>query len=548
MTKRIFRSILLVSAAVLIASILIIMSAFYTYFSETQQQRLNAQTTLVARGIENEGASFIDGLDLDEYRFTWIDGDGTVLFDSKADAAEMDNHADREEVAEALVSGVGDSSRTSATLAEKTLYRAKRLADGTVVRVSITQHTILTLTMGMLQPMLIVLLVAIVLSVLLAHRLSKRVMQPLNELNLDKPLENELYSELSPLLNRIESQRVRIEQQRREVEQRREEFEQITRSMREGMVLLNEKGRILSINPAAMELFNTEKDCIGNDLLTIDRSSQMHEAFQAALNRGHFEFVTERGNREYRIELDRVDADLNAAGIVMLIFDITEKALAEKQRREFTANVSHELKTPIQSIMGSAELMENGLVRPEDMPNFIGRIRAEAKRLVNLIDDIIGLSRLDEGGEFEKEPVDLLSTAKEAAYDLSKAAEKAEVTLKVQGESAIISGSKRLVYEIVYNLTDNAIRYNRTGGSVDISVKSDDTGSYLIVSDSGIGIAKEHQERVFERFYRVDKSHSKETGGTGLGLSIVKHAAKILNADLTLESQQNQGTTITVRF
>ncbi|MDO4564168.1 MAG: ATP-binding protein [Clostridia bacterium] len=548
MTKRIFRSIVLVAAAVLLCTVIIIMSAFYTYFNRTQLDRLSAQTELAAQGVEHEGVSFFEGLELEDYRFTLVAADGTVLYDSRADIAEMENHLDREEIREALQTGVGESGRTSDTLAQRTLYSARRLSDGSVIRVSITQHTILTLTLGMVQPMLIVLLVAIVLSIWLAFRLSKRVMEPMNNLNLEKPLENDLYSELAPLLNRIDRQQRRIEAQTREVERRREEFEAITSSMSEGLVLLNESGTVLSLNPAAAKLFSTDESCIGSSFLKMDRSIELQHAFERALSEGSGELTLTRNDRKYRIEMNRIDTEKELSGVVLLSFDVTDKQLLERQRREFTANVSHELKTPLQSIMGSAELVENGLVKDGDLPAFMGRIRGEAQRLVSLIDDIIRLSQLDEGGELPIETADIYSIAEEVLQSLAQAAGKRNIDLRLDGESCKVSGVRRLLYEIVYNLVDNAIRYNREGGSVAVSVQNEGSNAVLRVSDTGVGIPKDQQERVFERFYRVDKSHSKETGGTGLGLSIVKHAAQLHHAKVSLESAENSGTIVTVTF
>jgi len=382
----------------------------------------------------------------------------------------------------------------------------------------------------------------------LAKRVSRHITEPLNWLNLEKPLENDAYEELAPLLERISCQHKQIDSQLRELQRRNDEFSQITDSMTEGLVLLNEKGTILSINPAAIRLFHADADCTGRDFLSVERSHDINRAIQSALSEGHSEIQISRDGREYQLNISRIETDGTAAGAVLLTFDITERAFSERNRREFTANVSHELKTPLQSIMGSAELIENGLVKPEDMSRFVGRIRTEAKRLVTLIDDIIRLSRLDEGGEMPLENVDLYEIVNEVVDTLKDTAEDKNIKITVEGRSVKINSVRRLVTEIVFNLCDNAVKYNMDGGTVDISVFHTEKGAVLTVKDSGIGIPQEHQSRVFERFYRVDKSHSKESGGTGLGLSIVKHAVQYLGGDIELHSVPGKGTTIQVAF
>ena len=548
MTKKIFRSILLVALAVLLACLALVMGVLYEYFTTVQKSQLSAQMALAAKGVEADGASYLDGLDSKGSRLTWIAADGMVLYDTQADPSGMENHLNRTEVREALQGGTGESSRDSTTLAERTLYLAKRLSDGTVLRVSVTQYTVFSLVLGMLQPILIVLVLAVIASALLASRLAKRIVKPLNELNLDQPLENDSYEELAPLLGRIERQHTQIDEQLDELKRRQSEFSAVTDSMNEGLVLLSDKGFVISINPAARRVFGVDEACVGKDFLTVDRSRDVAHTIEAALASGHAESDIERGGREYQLDASRIGQAGAPAGAALLVFDVTDRVFAERNRREFTANVSHELKTPLQSIMGSAELIENGLVKPEDMPRFVGHIRTEAARLVTLIEDIIRLSQLDEGGELPREQVNLYALARETADSLSESASMKGVRLCVTGESATITGVRRLVQEIAYNLCDNAIKYNRAGGEVIIEVRKDGNGAMLRVSDTGIGIPTEHQPRVFERFYRVDKSHSKETGGTGLGLSIVKHAAQYLGATLELQSQPEVGTTVSVTF
>ena len=548
MTSKIFKSILSVAVAVLMASLIIIIGALYPYFGGVQESQLRDELSLAAEATEQLGESYLSNVDSNRYRLTWVNADGTVIFDSHADATAMENHADREEIKEAIVSGAGSSTRQSSTLTEQTIYEATRLNDGSVLRISVSRATALVLVLGMLQPIAIVLVIAIALSAWLAHRMAKRVVDPLNKLNLEKPMENEAYEELSPLLHRIHAQHKEIKYQMQILKRKQEEFEQITGNMKEALVLLDNTGRIVSINPAAKALFGAGSTCVGEDFLTIDRKQNMRTALEEANSQGHADFRTKKNGREYQFDLSRIDSDDKNCGMVVLAFDITEQVNAEKHRQEFTANVSHELKTPLQSIIGSAELMENGIVKEEDIPRFIGHIRKEASRLVFLIDDIIRLSELDEGAEMPHEDVSLKVLAEEVCETLADAAKLNDVSLEVTGDDGVVNGVRRLLYEIVYNLCDNAIKYNHPGGKVEVAVTAQQGAVKISVSDTGIGIALEHQDKVFERFYRVDKSHSKQSGGTGLGLSIVKHAAQYHHGKISVESELNKGTTISVVF
>ena len=548
MTKKIFQSILLVAGCVLLASLLIIMGFLYDYFGGVEENQLRDELSLAAAAVEDGGTDYLSQLTADRCRLTWIAADGSVLYDTKTNAESLENHASRAEVSQALATGTGESTRYSSTLMEKTMYYAQRLDDGTVLRISISRATVGMIAVGMIQPLLIVLIVALILSGLLARRLSRRIVDPLNSLDLEHPLDNDAYEELSPLLKRIHHQHVEIQTQLRELREKTDEFTQITGSMREGLVLLDEHGSILSINAAAQALFGADAQCVGRDFLTIERSHEISAAIQAAAADGHSEVRAERAGHVYQFDISRITSDGKFLGTVILAFDITEQEFAERNRREFTANVSHELKTPLQGIIGSAELIENGMVKPEDLPRFVGHIHAEAARLVTLIDDIIRLSQLDEGDAMPTEPVDLLAVSQEAAENLHDVAAARNVTVSVTGQPAVLPGVRRLIYEIVYNLCDNAIKYNRDGGRVDVTVAADAGGSSITVADTGIGIAPEHQARVFERFYRVDKSHSKASGGTGLGLSIVKHAVQYHHGRIELESTPGTGTTIRVVF
>ena len=548
MTKKIFRSIVLVAAVVLLASLVVIVACMYRYSADAQERQIRDDLSLAVAGVSADGAEYLQKVAPSRFRLTWVAADGTVLYDTKADAGQLPSHADRSEIREALENGTGESTRYSATLLEKTLYYARRLDDGTVLRISVSRATVWVLVVGMLQPIVILLLIVLVLSAVLAKRLSKHIVEPLNELDLEHPLDNDSYEELAPLLGRISRQREQIDRQLRELQRKTDEFSQITRSMQEGLVLLDNHWTLLSINPAAQRLFGADAGCVGEDFLTVERSHEMSAAIEAAMQNGHSEFRLRKNGRIYQLDLTRIDSGGEVAGAVLLTFDITERENAEQNRREFTANVSHELKTPLQGIIGSAELLENGMVRPEDTARFIGHIRSEAQRLVTLIDDIIRLSQLDEGDEMPTETVDLREIAQEAAEDLRGAAEKKHVSLSLEGEAAPVTGVRRLLYEIVYNLCDNAVKYNVDGGGVSIRVEQDGQMASVTVADTGTGIAPEHQGRIFERFYRVDKSHSKASGGTGLGLSIVKHAVQYHHGSIELQSAPGKGTTVRVFF
>ena len=548
MTSRIFRSIVTVAAVILFVSLLFIMGVLYGYACDVQTMQLKDELSIAAAGTEKAGLSFLEALDAKNYRVTWIQPDGTVQFDTHAQAGQMENHLQREEIQQALGYGSGSAVRKSDTLLEKRMYEAKRLSDGSVLRISASQKTLIVLLVGMLHPVCVVALLAIILSAILAHRVSCKIVEPLNQLDLEHPLENNTYEELSPLLVRIQQQHKEISAQMQALRQKNDELEQITANMQEGLVLLDHNGVVLSINPAARKLFHADNDCVGTSFLRVERKSEMTAAVEAAFRDGLHELKTQRKGRVYQFLFSRITSGEETVGLVILALDITETENAEQNRREFTANVSHELKTPLQAIIGSAELLENGLVKPEDTQRFIGNIRKEATRLVNLIEDVIRLSHLDEGVEMPKEDVDILDIAEEIAESLRLAAEEKKVTIQVSGQHCMVPGVRGLVFEIVQNLCSNAVKYNVEGGRVDVTVTKRGSSVVLTVADTGIGIPRAHQSRVFERFYRVDKSHSRASGGTGLGLSIVKHAAQYHNADIQLESVLGKGTTIRVVF
>ena len=434
--------------------------------------------------------------------------------------------------------------RNSSTMTEQTYYEARRLYDGTVLRISANQASAWALMIDLLWPILLIAVLAIGLSALLARRMARKIVGPLNKLDLEKPLSNDTYEELSPLLRRINRQHLQIDAQMRKLRRKTDEFIQITSHMQEGLVVLDKETNIRSINSAALRIFRAEESCVGNSFFQVNRSNDMRQALNDALDHGHGSVIREFDGRIYRFDMSSIRSDGRLLGAVILAVDVTEAQNAEKLRREFSANVSHELKTPLQGIIGSAELLESGMVKAADTSRFVGHIRREAKRLVNLIEDIIRLSQLDEGVAMPTETVDLLLLAEEVKALLQPSAEDRNVTITVSGAGFSVTGVRRLLQEVVYNLCDNAIKYNVPGGRVEIHAEN----NRLTVRDTGIGIPPEHQDRIFERFYRVDKSHSKATGGTGLGLSIVKHAAAYHNAKITLDSTPGKGTTITILF
>ena len=548
MTNKIFRSIVSVAMVVLVASLFIASTFLYDYFNRSQVNQLKEELSLVAENVDKVGTEYFDNFDSSIFRFTLVSSDGSVLYDSQAKAGEMENHLEREEISEALKDGSGSSARYSSTLTERTFYEATRLENGNVLRISVSQITVGALILGMLPAICAIILISVVVALIMSHKMATAIVKPLNKLDLENPTEIETYEELTPILTKINKQHKQITRQMQDLRRMSDEFEQITNSMNEGLVLLDDKGATLSINAAAKTLFGVDSDVVGRNFLTVDRSADMRHAIEKALKGKHGEFREERNGNEYQFVVNLTESEGKTVGVVILCFDVTETAFAERNRKEFTANVSHELKTPLQSIIGSAELLENGLVKPEDTERFVGNIKKEASRLVALINDIIRLSQLDEDSEPATESVDLYELSKEVIEVLSVSAAKRQVNLELEGESCIIKGIRRYLYEIIYNLCDNAIRYNKENGKVIIDVSQKDGNTVLSVTDTGIGIPVEHQSRIFERFYRVDKSHSKETGGTGLGLSIVKHAVAYHGGKIKLDSTVNVGTTITVCF
>lgn len=550
MTKRIFRSIVFAVLAVLFAAVSLIMGVVYSYFTRVQKDQLRVQTALAAHAVANEGIAYFQKLDgTMDCRITWIGTDGKVLYDNRSDSESMMNHLAREEVEEALRSGYGECTRYSDTLMEQYIYSAERLPDGTVLRLSSSRQSVLQLLMDTLWPILMILVTAAALSLWLASRLSRDIVRPLNGLNLDAPRTDKVYPELHPLLHRLEAQQEQLRQQRQELARRQKEFHTVTKSLPEGLVLMNRMGTILSINPAASSLLEVTPNCLGADFAVANRNPDIGSLVETAFSGKKAESTVQLQGGTYMAAARPVRTEGELSGVVLLLLDLTQKQKAEALRREFTANVSHELKTPLHAISGYAELLKSGLVQQGDVEDFYGKIYGETQRLVALVEDILRLSRLDEGAaDMAWVPVDLWEILRQTAGQLAGTAELAGVQLEIQGGPAELTGIPQLHSAVVFNLLDNAIKYNHRGGTVRATVESDDQTVTLQVSDTGMGIPREHQERIFERFYRVDKSHSKEVGGTGLGLSIVKHAVQILHGELSLSSTPGEGTTITVVF
>ena len=548
MAKKIFRSAMAVGLLALLLSAALFLGMLYQHFTDRFTQELESETWLVARGVESMGLDYLDGLRTDN-RITWVSPDGTVLYDNEADAASMENHADREEIREALFGSQGTARRESATLSQLTIYVAHRLDDGSVIRLAGSQSTVVHLLMAMAPPIALILIVTLVFAAALSSRLTKRLVRPILELDLERPEDSEVYDELSPLLTRIRRQNDTIQAQMDQLRQQKQEFAALTENMSEGFLLLDAKGRVLSYNTGVLRLLGAAAPAEEASVLTLDRGEVFRQLVEQVLDGRRSQVRMERAGRVLQLLGDPVLRDGETAGAVLVLLDVTEREQAERMRREFTANVSHELKTPLTSISGMAEIMKDGLVKQEDVRGFATDIYQESQRLIRLVEDILHLSRLDEGGGgLERQEVDLLDVAHTVEDRLQSTARQRQVELELTGDHARVQGLPSVLEEMVYNLCDNAIKYNRPGGTVNVTVAPDDRGTELTVEDTGIGIPVEDQSRVFERFYRVDKSHSKEIGGTGLGLSIVKHAAAYHDAKVHIDSQLGRGTRVQVRF
>ena len=553
MTKKIMHAIFLVASIILLLSFSIVAGILYTNYSQKQTLQIEDELNIAAKGVELSGLDYLEAiknLESERYRLTWIAKDGTVLFDNTTDASQMENHANRTEFVEAVTTGYSQSVRYSDTQLEVTSYQAILLSDGSVLRISASRSSLVKIALDMILPLLLVFALSWLLSYVLAKHMSKKIVAPLNQLDLDNPLENDVYPELSPLLRRIYAQRKELDAQLLQLKRHADEFDQISYSMSEGLMVLDLDGKILSLNRAAMEMLKYDGNYVGRSFLELERNHEFSVAIENALANGHDEIRLERNGRVYRFSMSRITSDGQSIGLVVLAFDVTERANAESMRREFSANVSHELKTPLQGIIGSAELIESGMAKDQDAQRFASHIRTEAARMVNLIEDIIRLSQLDEGVELPFEQTDILQLATEVQSELSESASKKNITIEVNGSHVHVNCVARLIHEMIYNLVDNGIKYNNVGGKVCVLVSSvPDSGlAKIVVKDNGIGIPPEHIDRIFERFYRVDKSHSKASGGTGLGLSIVKHAVLYHHGKISVDSQVGVGTTFTIEL
>ncbi len=549
MTRRIFYSIVSVALAVMLASAAIILWVLYGYFQSQFLQELRNEAQYIAQGVEIEGQAYLNSLAPSASRITWIDASGRVLYDNQADAAGMENHLDREEVQEALTSSSGVSERYSDTLSEKTIYYAQRLQDGTVLRLATTQRSILVLLLGMLRPILITVLAVLAVSGLLAHRLARRIVEPINALDLEHPFGGTTYEELSPLLRRLEHQNRQIQEQLEELGRQQEEFSSLIDHMSEGILILDQEAKLLSCNKAAMQLLSIPEDALYKNVLFLNRSEEFRHAADSSLEGRHSEQTIAFGDRIYHLLANPVWQDGQVSGAVLILLDVTEKESREALRREFTANVSHELKTPLTAISGTAEAIEHGLIQPTDIPHFADNIYQESQRLIRLVEDIIRLSRLEESDfSGQMQPVDLAGLVRATAERFVPIAQKSGIQIQVETVPCTLEGIPSILEEIIYNLCDNAVKYNRENGTVRVSLQRREGQILLAVQDTGIGIPADQQERIFERFYRVDKSHSKEVGGTGLGLSIVKHGVACHGGKIRLESEPGRGTLIEIQF
>ena len=538
-----------VCALVLAVGLAAVMGILYSNFDGQMRKELSKEAAYLTYGVEQQGVDYLKNIKDKSARITYIDQDGTVLFDNEADVSEMKNHSDRTEFQKAEKYGAGESSRYSDTLSEKTIYYALRLKDGTVLRVSGTQDSVLALVENLIFPLCGLLCLMLILSGIMASAISKRIVKPINELDLESPEENRIYEELSPLLSKIHRQNREIQNQLELAKQQQEEFSLITENMQEGLIVIDKYTMILSANSSAWNLFHMDRGCQGESVYCLDREEEFRHAIEQVLSGEHTELVLKLNGSDIQLIANPVIRDKKTEGAVVLLVNVTEKLERESLRREFSANVSHELKTPLTSISGFAEIMQGGLVKNEDIPKFAGRIYKESQRLLQLVEDVIQISQLDEEKtSYVWETVDVYQVCKNAFESLKEKAKRLNVHLYICGERMKMEAVRTLLEEAIYNVCDNAIKYNRNDGSVSVFLTQTAQEIQIVVKDTGVGIPKEDQDRVFERFYRVDKSHSKEIGGTGLGLSIVKHAVGALKGSVILRSEEGNGTEICMKF
>lgn len=548
MRSKIFKSSFFTSMFVLVISFFMVFTVFFNYFEEQVFSELESEAKYISYGIKDSGVEFLSNFENDNKRITYISKDGTVLADTVADVASLKNHLDRKEVQDALKDGIGKSSRYSATLTEKTFYYAIKLDNGNILRVSTTQNSVIVILLGLLQPTVLIIVIALIISLLLAHRVSNSIIKPINNIDLENPQAAHTYEDLTPLLKKLVLQKKTINKQIKEAEKSREEFRLICENMNEGFLVIDKNEKVLSYNSSALNLLKID-NIDDNSVLTFNRTKNFRETIKKALDGNRAENTILIGENTYDIIANPVYRDESIIGAVVVIIDVTESAKREQLRREFTSNVSHELKTPLTSISGFAEMMKAGGMQEETVIDFSTSIYDEAQRLIALVGDIMKISELDEGEiSFDNEKVDLYSLSNDVVERLMPIAEKGNIAVNVIGDTAYVLGARKILYEMIYNLCDNAIKYNNSGGTVDIIINTNQDNVKLTVRDTGIGIPKSEQSRVFERFYRVDKSRSKSAGGTGLGLAIVKHGAIYHNAKIDLGSAEDKGTSITIRF
>lgn len=548
MNSKIFRYSFLTTFIVLIATIALIMGILFNLFEKQIQLEVATEANYIAHALENEGIGYFDKFENDDRRITIINPEGTVIFDNQIKVENLDNHAEREEIKQAMEKGKGMSIRYSNTLTEKTLYYAIKLSNNNILRVSTNQYTVVSILLQLIQPIVLIVVLALVLTVALSSRVSKSIIKPINAIDLEHPEKNVTYDELTPLLRKISDQKNTISRQLAEANKKQNEFSLITENMNEGFLVIDKDTNILTHNSAALKLLDIDEP-VWDSALIHCRTKEFRDIVAKALAGEEAKNSMKQKDRIYSLIANPVFENERVIGAVIIVIDITEIERQEEMRREFTANVSHELKTPLTSISGFAELMKNCEIPKEVSADFSKSIYDEAQRLIILVNDIIELSELDEKNvPLERETVDLYELSNEIISRLKSEAEKKNITLNLIGTNAEILGVKKILDEMIYNLCDNAIKYNNKNGKVDVIINSTDKNVSIAVNDTGIGIPKEHQQRVFERFYRVDKSHSKRVGGTGLGLAIVKHAALYHNANIQLESKEEQGTSVIITF
>lgn len=550
MKKKIFKSIFIVVVSTLFISLVLSFGVMYYYLNNIQENELKTKLAIVAQSVEKYGVDYLKNTEFNRGRITLVEPNGNVIFDNKAKVELLDNHRDREEIQEAIEYGIGYSVRFSDTLMTETVYYSIELNTGNVLRISVEFYSLLNIVTSLVFQLLIVSAIALVLSSFIAKKLANKLVEPLNNLDLEHPMKNNTYAELSPLLNHINAQYIQISNNEKELNRRRNEFTATISNMTEGLVLLDKKKKIISANSAALFFFGLSEynNIVGSEFLTVERERTIIKAIEESLDTKQ-EIEIERFGRIYQLNITCVKYnEEKIQGYIILILDQTLKVKAEKIRREFTANVSHELKTPLHSIMGSAELLENSLVKKEDIPRFIGHIRKESSRLVSIIDDIIKLSVLDEKSQYSFEAISLDDVVNSVVGSLEPISKTKKVTISHKLSQCTIPAIYSLLHDVVYNIIENAVKYNVEDGKVDITLVDLQDKAVLTVKDTGIGIPKQYHDRVFERFFRVDKSHSRTIGGTGLGLSIVKHAMMKLNGRVSYTSVENEGTTFVLEF